>query len=101
MITDKTSQAFSFVSKAQNKGGVYFIGNKPCVACSTFYGNVGDELRITLSSGKIFHAIVCDTKKEHELINHAHSDGSVLEFIVEEKDLPVDIIRDGSLNRLV
>ncbi len=100
MITDTTSNAFKIVSKARTNKGIYFIDNMPCIACSKFYGSVGDELRITLSSGKTFHAIVVDTKKENELINHAHADGSLIEFIVDTKTLDKKYLQAGSLNGL-
>ena len=99
LTTDTTSQAYQQLSKMNIEDGLYKEGIYVGIAISNHYGNIGDKFRITLSSGQMFYAIMCETKKSHELDeDYAHPDGSIIEFVVDTKTLPQQVKEDGSLN---
>ena len=101
-ITDTTSDAYKVLSTLFIKDGIYTDGEYVAIALSSFYGDVGDKFRITLSSGQVFYGIMTDTKKDiHVDENYAHiTDGSVIEFVVDTKTLDPDILRLGSLDKI-
>lgn len=84
MITCKTSRAYQVIKELHVENGLYTDGKYIAIAISSYYGNVGDKFRITLSSGKTFLAIMSDTKASHELNEkYEHADGSLIEFIID------------------
>ncbi len=97
-ITNKSSAQY----KLQQKNSVYTdnegfrrIGNNYMVAIGTYFeSNVGQEVEIELSSGTKFNAIVSDIKsdKHTDSMHLSHPDGSVVEFLVDQKNL-LPIIR--------
>lgn len=101
-VTDKTSDAYKLISKLSIEDGHYRDGEYVAIALASFYGNVGDKFRITLSSGQVFYGIMVDTKQDiHVDENYSHiTDGSVIEFVVDTKTLNPDILRLGSLDTI-
>lgn len=101
-ITDKTSDAYKVISTLFIRDGIYTDGQYVAIALSSFYGDVGDKFRITLSSGQVFYGIMTDTKKDiHVDKNYAHiTDGSVIEFVVDTRTLDPEILRLGSLDKI-
>lgn len=99
-ITDETSDAYKLLSKLSIEDGHYRDGEYVAIALASFYGNVGDKFRITLSSGQVFYGIMADTKKDiHVDETYSHiTDGSVIEFIVDTSTLNPDILRLGNLD---
>lgn len=98
-ITNKSSAAYWQMQKMSVVNGLYMEGDYAGVAMSSFYGNVGDKFRITLSSGQVLYAVMTDTKQSSQLDeNYAHPDGSVIEFIVDTDTLPDQVLLEGSLN---
>lgn len=98
-ITDKSSAAYWQIQRMHVKGGLYKEGDYIGVAMSSFYGEVGDKLRVTLSTGEVVYVVITDTKKEEELSdNHTHPDGSLIEFVVDTETLPEQVLSEGSLN---
>lgn len=58
------------------------------IAMGSYYGYTGQKLKITLTSGKEFYAIIGDTKADSEtdaLHKYHLHDGSEIEFIVDRK----------------
>lgn len=99
LITDETSSAYKQLQKMNVVDGLYYEGEFVAIAISSFYGNVGDKFRITLSSGQVFYAVMTDTKKSSEVDEkYTHPDGSIIEFIVDTNTLPDQVILEGSLN---
>lgn len=99
LTTDTTSFAYQQISKMKIDKGIYKEGKYVGIAISNNYGKIGDKFRITLSSGQVFYAVMCETKKSHELDeNYAHPDGSIIEFVVDTKALSHQVKEDGSLN---
>ena len=101
-ITDRTSKAYELKETLKVENGLYKDGDFIAIAISNHYGNVGDRFKITLSSGNVFYAIMCDTKKEHELNEKKeHPDTSLIEFIIdidEAKKHYKQCIINGSFN---
>lgn len=54
------------------------------VALGSYYGEIGDKFRITLSNGNIFYVIKGDEKSDTQTVSGCyHPDGSVIEFIID------------------
>lgn len=54
------------------------------VALGSYYGNIGDKFKITLSNGTVFYVIKGDEKSDTQTVNGCyHPDGSVIEFIID------------------
>ena len=65
-------------------------GKAYMVAMGSYYGNVGDIFKITLSSGDVFFVIKGDEKanKDTDSLHMREKDsGNVLEFIVDTKKI--------------
>lgn len=99
-ITDVTSSAYNQIQKMSIVNGLYVEDGYVGIALSSFYGNVGDKFRITLSEGQIFYAVMTDTKKDEDVDgNYAHkTDGSVIEFVVDIETLDDQARIEGSLD---
>lgn len=99
-ITDVTSSAYNQIQKMSIVNGLYVENGYVGIAISSYYGNIGDKFRITLSSGQIFYAVMTDTKKDEDVDeNHAHKiDGSIIEFVVDIETLDNQARIEGSLN---
>ena len=100
-ITDKTSKAYEQITKLHIEDGHYTDGEYLAVAMSSFYGSVGDRFRVTLSSGQVLKLIMSDTKKDDEVgDDYTHSDGSLIEFIVDTETISPQVLLEGSLDCL-
>lgn len=93
-ITSKTSPQYKLQQREDiytDNEGFRRIGDKFIVAVGTYYSNsVGDCLSIELSSGRVFEAVVGDIKdnRHTDKMNRQHKvDGSVVEFIVDTKNM--------------
>ena len=77
--------------------------NRYLIAVGSYYSTtIGTEFRITLSSGKVFHAIVGDLKKDiHTDPNNQYIpiNGNIIEFIVDTKVLRPEIKRAGDISK--
>lgn len=92
-ITSKSSPQY----KLQQDPNVYTdelglrrLGDSYIVALGTYYGVVGDQLLVTMENGQNFTVIIGDLKANKHTCseNKQHlKDGSVLEFIVDTKQL--------------
>lgn len=61
------------------KGIDYYV-----VALGSYYGDIGDKFRFTLSNGTILYVIKGDEKSDTQTVNGCyHPDGSVIEFIID------------------
>ena len=93
-ITDRSSQQYKWQQKAKTSPlGLRTIDDKPMIAIVGY--SVGTELKIVLEGGKEVDVIVGDIKAD---TNCLHSDGSMIEFVVDTKTLRSDIKELGSLN---
>lgn len=58
------------------------------VAVGSYYGSVGDVLKVQLENGTCFYAVIGDMKadKHTDSLNMQHkTDGSVIEFLIDKK----------------
>lgn len=74
-----------------NDDGIVEIDGHLGVAMGSYYGNVGDKLRIVLSSGQELKVILMDIKHE----GCASGDGSNIEFVVDTKLMPLKFKRNN------
>lgn len=67
-----------------NDRGHYTDGEYIAIAMGAYFGSIGEKFKITLDTGKIFHAVKVDEKATSQLINAcSHPDGSMIEFVVD------------------
>ena len=93
-ITSKISPQYKLQQRKDvhtDNEGFRRIGDKFIVAVGIYYSDsVGDCLSIELSTGRVFEAIVGDIKDNShtDKMNRQHKvDGSVVEFIVDTKNM--------------
>lgn len=91
MITDLTSNAYQLKADAgQNfdADGFGVIGGRYVIACTEYYGEIGDYIDWTLASGEILPTVIGDFKSSLDPNNNGwgHVSGNnlnVIEFIVD------------------
>lgn len=89
-ITNKSSKQYDLIFKKKeikvsNDGLLRNKNGSIAVALSSRYGDVGDELIITLSTGKRLQVIKADEKAEKDLVNNCYHacDNSMIEVLVD------------------
>ena len=76
------------------KTGVYMVGNRYCIAVGSYYTkDIGVKIDLVLRyKGKkhVLKCITADSKADVDTVNNhrVHSDGSVVEFVVNTSALP-------------
>ena len=105
MITDERSIQYRLQQDAQtDENGLRIYRGRYMVALGTYYGSVGDELTVTLDTGKSFDVIIGDTKADSDTDRtnryYPMSDGSgnVVEFIVDVDALSDEARRMGDIS---
>ena len=91
-ITDTTSDQYHIQQRAwTDENGFRRYGDDYLVAMGTYYAEkCGKRFEITLENGTVFTAMIGDIKQDrHTDALHQHSNGNVLEFIVDD-----DVISD-------
>ena len=91
MITDPTSNAYQLKADAGqnfNADGYGVIGSRYVIACTEYYGAIGDYIDWTLASGEILPTVIGDFKSSLDPNNNGwgHVSGNnlnVIEFIVD------------------
>lgn len=93
-ITNKSSKQYELQQRNDvytDSEGFRKIGDRYIIAIGTYYSEtIGDCIRVELSEGGIFEAIVGDIKdnRHTDNKNQKHKvDGSVIEFIVDTKNM--------------
>lgn len=75
---------------------------KYLIAVGTYYSKiVGEEFRITLSSGQVFHAVVGDVKQnKHTDKNNQYvpANGNIVEFIVDTGTMSKEVKEAGTIS---
>lgn len=106
MITDRSSRQFSMKSQYHlDKTGVWMIGDRYCAAIGQYYSkHAGIKFDVILKNkkGKL-HTLKCisgDEKARKDTImdDRVHSDGSMLEFIVNISSLSRKARRMGNIS---
>ena len=101
-VTDTNSNQYKLLQQSKLVEGLYYYQDRVCVAMSSYFGSVGDVLRITLSSGQVFECVLADIKQDIHVNSNGehHTDGSVIEFVVDVDTLNNESKVMGSLNNL-
>lgn len=90
-ITNKSSKQYELQQLATtNNDGIREIDGRLCIALGTYYGSVGDKIDVVMENGNILECIISDLKddKHTNSTNQKHKvDGSVVEFVVDIKNL--------------
>lgn len=105
-ITDKSSRQWDYQQFAvtDEETGIRKINDRYCIALGTgFNAPVGTEVDVNLENGNIIQCIVSEVKsdKDTDALNLYHlSDGSVIEFIVDENMVKTEVKAAGSLSKV-
>lgn len=107
-ITNDTSIAQGKLKKEYHldyHSGIYMVGNRYCIAVGSFYTNkVGVKIDLVLSpKGGRKHTLKCitaDCKADRDTVNNhkVHSDGSIVEFIVNTRYLSSKVKLMGDIS---
>lgn len=104
-ITDTSSKQWELQQTAwTDSDGFRRIGDDYCVALGTYYGNVGDRLRITTDKGNSYLVIMSDAKGSdavfydgvHSWYHYAGNGYNVVEFVVATEYLPYEVTLSGN-----
>lgn len=102
-VTVKSSPAYAVLNSGKANGksykthtdpetGIRMVGDYYCAALGTYYGKEkGTKYKVTLSTGKSFKIILCDTKSDrHTDRNHQYAvrNKDIVEFYVEKSKIP-------------
>lgn len=100
-VTNTRSKQYALLQNCTIVDGLYTLEGRPAIAISSYYGSVGDVLKIKLSSGMVFEAVIGDIKQAVHVDGETQAhlvDGSVIEFIVDTSTLDSELLKAGSLN---
>lgn len=81
--------------------GIRMANGRYCVAVGSYYTTtIGQYIDIELENGNIIHGILADCKadKDTDSTNRMHSDGSVVEFVVDSKSLDSTVRKMGDVS---
>lgn len=105
-VTVKSSPAYAVLNSGSANGrsykthtdpetGIRMVGDYYCAALGTYYGREkGTKYKVTLSTGRSFKIILCDTKSDrHTDSNHQYAvrNKDVVEFYVEKSKIPEEV----------
>ena len=105
-ITDRSSRQFDMKSQYHlDKTGVWMIGDRYCAAIGQYYSkHAGIKFDVILKNknGKL-HTLKCisgdeKARKDTVMGDRVHSDGSVLEFVVDTPSLSSKVIQRGNIS---
>lgn len=85
LITDTTSQAYSWISQCQyDERGHYMLENKYyAVAMGNYFDEVGSKYKISLNTGRTLYVVKCDVKQDIHTTNRMiDGSGAMIEFII-------------------
>ena len=88
---------------ATDENGLRKIDDYYCVAMGTHYGKVGDKLYIETDEGACWKVILADIKSDKHTDStnsYTLSNGCMMEFIVDTRQMPGPIKRSGTVNGL-
>ena len=106
-ITNTRSTQYRMQQKAEtDENGLRIYHGRYMVAVGTYYGEVGDELTVTLDTGEVIDVVIgdikadCDTDETNRY--HPMEDGgaNVIEFIVDTRELSHDVKRAGDISEI-
>ena len=106
-ITNTHSAQYRLQQHAEtDENGLRTYNGRYMVAVGTYYGEVGDNLTVTLDTGESFDCVIGDIKADsttdetHRYHPMAGGKGNVIEFIVDTKSLPRDVRWMGTVSAL-
>ena len=103
-ITNQGSYAYKLQQQAvTDENGLRKIDDYYCVAMGTHYGKVGDKLYIETDEGACWKVILADIKSDKHTDStnsYTLSNGCMMEFIVDTRQMPGSIKRSGTVNGL-
>lgn len=95
VLNSGTANGRTYKTHTDEKTGIRMVGDCYCAALGTFYGKEkGVKYKITLSTGKSFKIILCDSKADRHTDNknqYAVRNKDVVEFYVEKGKIPKNV----------
>lgn len=106
-ITNRESIQYRMQQSAEtDENGLRMYHGRYMVALGSYYGDVGDELTITLDTGTELDVVIGDLKADCETdrTNRYHpmegGSGNIVEFIVDVRQLPEDARWSGTISAI-
>ena len=103
-LTDTSSTQYEMQQRAYtDDNGLRKIDEHFCVAMGTYYGELGDILRIETDEGATWTVILSDIKSDvHTDSTHRYTTANhcMMEFIVDTNAMNYDIKQSGTVNAL-
>lgn len=106
-ITDTHSAQYRLQQHAEtDENGLRTYNGRYMIAVGTYYGEVGDNLTVTLDTGVSFDCVIGDIKADSttDETNRYHpmadDKGNLIEFIVDTKELPRSVRWMGTVSAL-
>lgn len=105
LITLKSSRQYELQKSLAytNEQGLRMVNGRYCIALGSYYTTtIGQYVDVELENGKIICGILADCKadKDTDLTNRIHSDGSVVEFVIDIEELNCTIRKLGDISHL-
>ena len=91
-ITLKSSNQYKLQESSAYTGdhGIRMVNGRYCIAVGSYYTTtIGQYIDVELENGNVIKGILADCKADRDTdpTNRMHSDGSVVEFVVDTKSL--------------
>lgn len=105
LITLKSSRQYELQKSLAytNEQGLRMVNGRYCIALGSYYTTtIGQYVDVELENGKIICGILADCKadKDTDSTNRIHSDGSVVEFVIDIEELNCTIRKLGDISHL-
>lgn len=103
-ITLKSSNQYKLQESAYTGNyGIRMVNGRYCIAVGSYYTTkIGTYLDVVLENGEVIRGILAECKddKDTDSTNRIHSDGSAIEFVVDEQSLNSTARKHGDVSKV-
>lgn len=103
-ITLKSSNQYKLQESAYTGNyGIRMVNGRYCIAVGSYYTTkIGTYLDVVLENGEVICGILAECKddKDTDSTNRIHSDGSAIEFVVDEQSLNSTARKHGDVSKV-
>lgn len=103
-ITLKSSNQYKLQESAYTGNyGIRMVNGRYCIAVGSYYTTkIGTYLDVVLENGEVIRGVLaeCKADRDTDSTNRIHSDGSAIEFVVDEKSLNSTARKYGDVSKV-
>ncbi len=103
-ITLKSSNQYKLQESAYTGNyGIRMVNGRYCIAVGSYYTTkIGTYLDVVLENGEVIRGILaeCKADRDTDSTNRIHSDGSAIEFVVDEQSLNSTARKYGDVSKV-